>query len=123
MGQQQLLLIVLSTIIVGVSIVVGINMFGQGALQANNDAIVQDVLTIASRGQQWFRKPTTMGGGGRSYATISMANIGVSPTNENGAVTITSPNDSSFTINATGTEGGNATVIVFADSVGALAIN
>ena len=36
MGQQQLLLLVLSAIIVGVSIVVGINMFATNAYQANS---------------------------------------------------------------------------------------
>jgi len=38
MGQQQLLLLVLSALIVGAAVVVGINMFSQNAAQANQDA-------------------------------------------------------------------------------------
>lgn len=71
MGQQQLLLITLSAIIVGVSIVVGIQMFTSGSGQANQDAVVQDVLTIASRAQEYYRKPALIGGGGNSYANIA----------------------------------------------------
>ena len=48
MGQQQLLLIVLGTIIVGVAVVVGINLFTQGAINAERDAMLQDVNGIAS---------------------------------------------------------------------------
>jgi len=43
MGQQQLLLIVLGTIIVGVAVIVGINMFTTGAVNAERDALLQDV--------------------------------------------------------------------------------
>jgi hypothetical protein len=71
MGQQQLLLIVLGAIIVGISIIVGLNMFQTGAVQGNIDAVTQDVMTIASRAQEWWRKPAQMGGGDRSWATVA----------------------------------------------------
>ena len=71
MGQQQLLLLALSTIIVGLAIVMGINMFGENAAQSNLDAVTNDVLTIASRAQGWYRKPAQMGGGGRSFSGLS----------------------------------------------------
>ena len=45
MGQQQLLLIVLGTIIVGVAVVVGINMFTTGAVNSERDALILDVNT------------------------------------------------------------------------------
>jgi hypothetical protein len=63
MGQQQLILLVLGTIIVGVAIVVGINVFTSGAVKANEDAVVQDNLTIASRAINYSRTPSMMGGG------------------------------------------------------------
>ncbi|MCH7677569.1 hypothetical protein IH879_21845, partial [candidate division KSB1 bacterium] len=59
MGQQQLLLLVLSAIIVGVSIVIGINMFTSSAVQANQDAVLQDCMMIAARAQEWYRKPAS----------------------------------------------------------------
>jgi len=45
MGQQQLLLLILATIVVGVTMIVGINMFSQNSAEANQQAVIQDVLT------------------------------------------------------------------------------
>jgi len=67
MGQQQLLLIVLGAIIVGLAVVVGINMFGSSAEQANIDAVRSDVLTFASSAQAFYKKPEMLGGGGNSF--------------------------------------------------------
>ena len=68
MGQQQLLLIVLGVIIVGIAVVVGINVFTASSLQANNNAVIADLTTIGSMAQQHYRKPTAMGGGGNTFA-------------------------------------------------------
>lgn len=51
MGQQQLLLLVLAAIIVGVGVIVGINMFGSNAEEANRDAMLQDCLAIGARAE------------------------------------------------------------------------
>jgi hypothetical protein len=67
MGQQQLLLIVLGVIIVGVAVVLGIQYFGVGAEESAKDELVSHSLTIGANAQQWFKKPTTMGGGGLSF--------------------------------------------------------
>ena len=72
MGQQQLLLIVLGVIIVGIAVVVGINVFTASSLQANSDAVIADLTTIASMAQQYYRKPTAMGGGGNSFANFEI---------------------------------------------------
>ena len=68
MGQQQLLLIVLGVIIVGIAVVVGINVFTASSSQANRDAVVADLTTLASMAQQYYRKPDALGGGGNSFA-------------------------------------------------------
>ncbi len=67
MGQQQLLLIVLGVIIVGIAVVVGINVFTASALEANKSAMVSDLQTIGSMAQQYYRKPAAMGGGGNTF--------------------------------------------------------
>jgi len=67
MGQQQLLLIVLGVILVGVAVVLGIQYFGVGAEEGAKDELVAHSLTVGSNAQQWFKKPTTMGGGGNTY--------------------------------------------------------
>ncbi|MBN8544498.1 MAG: hypothetical protein J0L60_00060 [Ignavibacteria bacterium] len=67
MGQQQLLLIVLGVIIVGIAVVVGISVFTASSSSSNQDAVISDLQNIAANAQQWFRKPTGMGGGGNSF--------------------------------------------------------
>jgi hypothetical protein len=64
MGQQQLLLLVLGTVIVGLSVVVGINAFSENQKQSNADAMVTDALRIASDIQAYAAKPDQYGGGG-----------------------------------------------------------
>ena len=124
MGQQQLLLVVLSVIIVGISIVVGINMFGESALQANQDAVMQDVMTIATRAQEWYRKPAMMGGGGRSFSGMNLDTLNFPGSNPNGTYALSSINAGDFTVTGNGNEGSlTITVTVFPDSVGNPAIS
>ncbi len=119
MGQQQLLLLVLSAIIVGVSIVIGINMFTSSATQANQDAVLQDCMSIAARAQEWYRKPASMGGGGRSFSTladVSILNIKASNENTSAPYSLVGAGDVA-TIIGTGVEGMIVTVIVDPDSI------
>jgi Tfp pilus assembly protein PilE len=72
MGQQQLLLIVLGVIIVGIAIVVGINLFTAGAEEANKDGITADLVNLASMAQQHYRKPAAMGGGDNTFTGFTI---------------------------------------------------
>ena len=76
MGQQQLLLVILVTIIVGIATVVAINVFGSSAKNANRDAVRQDILTIGAQAQGWYMKPSMMAGGGNSFSNIDFNKIG-----------------------------------------------
>ncbi|MBM4176637.1 MAG: hypothetical protein FJ213_10775 [Ignavibacteria bacterium] len=67
MGQQQLLLIVLGVIIVGIAIVVGINIATTSAQSSNRDAVIADLNTIGNYAQQYYRKPSSMGGGNNTF--------------------------------------------------------
>jgi Tfp pilus assembly protein PilE len=67
MGQQQLLLIVLGVIIVGIAVVVGINVFTASAASSNRDAVIADLTTIGSMAQGYYRKPTALGGGNNTF--------------------------------------------------------
>lgn len=107
MGQQQLLLIVLGVIIVGISIVVGINLFGEQAAASNFDAVMNDMQRIAAVSQQWYLKPIALGGGGRSYASVSLANINVTPGNQNGSYSIANTSQNSYTLTGVGVEDGD----------------
>ena len=67
MGQQQLLLIILGIIIVGVAIVVGINMFTAHAIEAKRNNVTNDLLHLASEAQKYYKTPASMGGGSSSF--------------------------------------------------------
>ena len=64
MGQQQLLLLVLGIVIVGLAVVVGINAFGENQKRANADALINDGLRIASDVQAYALKPRQFAGAG-----------------------------------------------------------
>jgi hypothetical protein len=64
MGTQQILMIILSVIVVGAAIAVGIQMFDT---QSDNQALQACVVELMQQGAQaqaWFRTPVMMGGGG-----------------------------------------------------------
>jgi hypothetical protein len=63
MGQQQLLLIILGIIIVGIAIVVGINVFTARAADSKRDNIINDLIHLASNAQKYYKTPKSMGGG------------------------------------------------------------
>jgi hypothetical protein len=67
MGQQQLLLIVLGVIIVGIAVVVGINLFNANAEESNKDGIVSDATNLGAMAQQFYKKPLSMGGGSNTF--------------------------------------------------------
>jgi hypothetical protein len=67
MGQQQLLLIILGVIIVGIAIAVGLSLFSAQSVQANRDAIINDMNNLAAHAYQYYIRPTSMAGGGGQY--------------------------------------------------------
>ena len=71
MGQQQLLLLVLGIVIVGLAVVVGIETFGRSQKAANTDALVNDAVRIASDVQRWSLLPPLMGGGGEAFTGVT----------------------------------------------------
>lgn len=67
MGQQQLLLIVLGVIIVGIAVVVGINLFNANAEESAKDTLVSEGTNIGAMAQQFYKKPEALGGGGNTF--------------------------------------------------------
>ncbi|MFA5803551.1 MAG: hypothetical protein WC879_02810 [Melioribacteraceae bacterium] len=127
MGQQQLLLIVLGVIIVGIAVVVGINVFTASSSQANRDGVIADLTNLASLAQQHYRKPTALAGGGNTFTgwTIPAA----LDTTGNGTYSVTVAAQT-VTLVGTGNEKGNngtsavkATMVVGANSITSTTIN
>ena len=102
MGQQQLLLIVLGVIIVGIAVVVGINLFNANAEESAKDTLVSEGTNLGAMAQQYFKKPVALGGGGNSFVGFGVAPSGgnpgqVLPTN------LTNTPAGDWTISTTGT--------------------
>ncbi|MCK9335991.1 MAG: hypothetical protein M0Q99_11855 [Candidatus Cloacimonetes bacterium] len=107
MGTQQILLIVLSVIIVGVAIAVGISMFNSQAYNANKTAIASDAQAFAAQVLQYWKTPESQGGAGGNGANMTVDNVtnylgltGENAENENGSYVITDAD--SFTVEITG---------------------
>jgi hypothetical protein len=126
MGQQQLLLIVLGVIVVGIAVVVGINLFNANATSANRDGVVSDLNNLGAMAQQFYKKPISMGGGGNTFTGWTIP-TGLDST-ANGAY-VPTVGATSVSIVGTGTEPGNdgtnpvqATATVTATSI-SVAVN
>lgn len=91
MGQQQLLLIILGVIIVGIAISVGLSLFAAQSIQSNKDAMINDMNNLAANAYQFRIRPRSMGGGSSSYESYSIPKRLRS--NENGSYTPTATAD------------------------------
>ncbi|MFH0736387.1 MAG: hypothetical protein V1773_17720 [bacterium] len=67
-GQQQLLLIVLGILIVGLAIILGIQLFSSNAITTKRDNLISECMNLSTLAQQYYSRPLAMGGGGRSFA-------------------------------------------------------
>lgn len=97
MGQQQLLLIVLGIIIVGIAIAVGISSMSSNRSDANRQAIVNDLLNLGRKAQSYYRTPVQMGGGEHNFQGFYVSPIDTG--NANGsysAVSGTAPTGANF---------------------------
>ncbi len=74
MGQQQLLLIVLGVIIVGIAIFVGINLFRANAIETKRSNVTNELVNLASMAQQYYMKPSSLGGGSRTFSGWNIPN-------------------------------------------------
>lgn len=102
MGQQQLLLLVLGIVIVGLAVVAGLQAFSVNQKKANADALLVTAMRIATDLQAWLQTPEAFGGGrpatggvpGVDFVTVSLVDLGY-PVNGSGEyVTI----DGTFTM-------------------------
>ncbi len=102
MGQQQILLIVLGIIIVGIAIVVGLDNFQSKAVQANRDAVIIDLNYLASHAQAFYKKTKTYGGGEQSFIGYDIATQ--LKKNDNGTYSVLSTQQQKVIVEGIGVE-------------------
>ena len=120
MGQQQLLLIILGVIIVGIAIAVGISQFGAHSTQANKDGVTSSVVNASANAYQFKIRPTTMGGGGGSYVGYVLPTKMAS--DDNGTYAASGASGTAITITGTSALNGGWTATCTVDSVGKTSI-
>jgi hypothetical protein len=109
MGQQQLLLIIVGVIIVGIAIAVGLSLFSAQSIQSNKDAMINDINNIAAYCYQYRIRPTSMGGGNNSYDGVATKFPGKLASNSNATYTVSGSGDA-CTINGTSTQDAAGTI-------------
>ncbi len=72
MGLQQILMIVLGVLIVGVAVTVGIVMFGNQAYNSNRTALIAEMTYFSSIAIQYWKLPVSLGGAGQSVNSVSL---------------------------------------------------
>jgi Tfp pilus assembly protein PilE len=98
MGQQQLLLIVLGVIIVGVAIAVGVTQFKSSAVDSNRQAVIGDLVNLAAKAQRFYRTPTSLAGGGQNFNTFYLTASDTG--NANGSYSVTTDAPTALTYSA-----------------------
>lgn len=96
MGQQQLLLIVLGVIIVGVAIAVGVTQFRSNAVDQNRQAVISDVVNWAAKAQRYYRTPTSLAGGGQDFNGFALSAVDTGNANGSYSVTATAPSGATY---------------------------
>jgi hypothetical protein len=96
MGTQQLLLIVLGVVIVGIAIAVGITMFKSNAESSNRDQVVSDLENLGSKAQQYYRKPLSFAGGSYDFLNFSLMPLDTGNGDGSYSITTTEPTDAGF---------------------------
>ncbi len=109
MGQQQLLLIVMGLVIIGIAIAVSFNLFESNAANHKRDLLISECMNLAAQAQVYYKRPRSFGGGSHSYLNWQIPDD--METSENGifSAEVTAAN---VVITGTGTE-----VITGSDSI------
>jgi hypothetical protein len=72
MGQQQLILVLLAIMVIGVAIAAGLGLFSSNQAETNKLAIINDLNNLKSMAYKYRRRPVTMAGGAGSYVGFTL---------------------------------------------------
>ncbi len=100
MANKELLLVILVTLVVGISVVVAVTIFREMNNESNKDAIRQEMLYGASNAQSYYFRSTALGGGGGDFTNIGYKDIGIDTLGYNGYYFILDASLTSFTMSA-----------------------
>ncbi len=100
MGQQQLLLVILVAIIIGLATILGLVLFENFRDDSIKDLIKQDMMEAAGIAQKFYTRPIGLGGGGESFVNITLDIINLDSSNIVTRFTISETAETYFKIEA-----------------------
>jgi hypothetical protein len=104
MGPKQLLLIFLIMVSVGIVMTVAITISQAKAVEANRNAITNDLLYYVAKAREFYWRPSTLGGGNRSFSGVTLPMLSMVSSNANGRFFIVgSPTKDEIVIRGIGT--------------------
>lgn len=77
MGHQQLFLVIIGVIILGIAVAAGYSLYPDSAASANRDAVSDDLISLAGRARQYYDRPAAKGGGGGSFIGLTADSTGL----------------------------------------------
>jgi len=102
MGQQQILLLVLSVVIIATTIAVSIDQFKNNIQTSNRQAIIQDMYNLAFLAIAFSKTPASLGGGGGDWNVDRFYDYSGYPRTPNGKRLVTKNGQIKITSNAKG---------------------
>lgn len=118
MGQQQLLLLVIGVVMVGLAVMGGMYAFQHHAMQDEADGLLDRSLSIASYAVQWKMTNDPFAGGNQSYAQLAdggLDRLALSETTIRGRFAITDATVNTMEITAVSERYPNVGVRVFVE--------
>ncbi len=100
MGQQQLLLLVLGVVIVGIAVMAGFHAFNVKSRQFAADRLVDRNLTIAANAVFWKAKKDPFAGGNAEYTNFSLQNVALEDEAAGGEFIVTDARGQTLVITA-----------------------
>jgi len=101
LGQQQLLLVLLGIVVVGVAIAVAINLFRGNAIDRKREILINESHNLGSIAIAYYKKPRMMGGGGKTFTGWTIPSSMLATVNGSYTAQVSSDN---IVITGTGTE-------------------
>ncbi len=111
-SRRTMVLVTFGTICIVVlgAVVVALMLRGKAAhntdaARLNHDAVLADLITLATRAQQYYRIPSNLGGGGGSFAGLNdIRRLTKYPTNANGSYEVLGSRPEAIILQGTGVE-------------------
>ncbi len=101
MGQQQLLLLVLAVVLVGIAVVASWPFINRAVQQDDSDGLLDRAMSIATYAVQWKSTMDPFNGGNASYAALKeggVARLSMDAENARGFFAITDATDETLEI-------------------------